>query len=249
MRTFYNLKNYKAFQYLWTHTNFGKVGASFLVLNNGIQYDAIGDPSGPTAYSQTYGTRLTYAIKDVSFAAAFYGQSGKSGANKSLSAYYLAGEAFYKLSKEFQLGFGYELLSGNDYDDLNSSTDNTFTPFYGTNHKFNGFMDYFFVGNNANSLGLHDFYVSAKYKKDKFSANLTTHFFTTHGDMASAVQKKKLGTELDLNFGYKLNKQVALSAGYSQMFAEETLAFLRGGDVNERHNWVWVMFTFKPKFL
>lgn len=247
--TFYNLKNYKAFQYLWAHTNFGQVGASFLVLNNGLQYDAIGDPTGPMAYSQTYGTRLTYAIKDLSFAGAFYGQGGKNGNNTSLSAYYLAAEAYIKLNSEFKFGVGVEVLSGNDHQDLGGSKDKSFMPLYGTNHKFNGFMDYFYVGSNVGGLGLKDIYASFKYKKGQFSANSTLHIFSTHGSLMDVDLKNSLGSELDITFAYKFNKYVNLSAGYSQMFSTKSLRFIKGGASGESNNWVWMMFTFKPKFL
>ncbi|MBC35126.1 MAG: hypothetical protein CL663_03665 [Bacteroidetes bacterium] len=247
--TVYNLKNYKAFQYLWAHTNFGKVAASFLVLNNGIQYQAIGDPAYPTAYSQTYGTRLTYDEKGFSFAGAFYGQGGKNGSNKDLSAYYYALEAGLELNHEFKVVVGYEFLSGNDQQDVGGMADKSFTPLYGTNHKFNGFMDYFYVGNNVGGLGLKDFYTTIKFKKDKFSANGTVHLFSTVGSLESVNLEKSLGTEFDFTFAYKFNKYVTLSAGYSQMFGKDALEFVKGGDSSETNNWIWMMFTFKPKFM
>lgn len=247
--TYYNLNNYKAFQYVWAHTNFGAVGASFLFLNNGMQYESIGDPSGPTAFSQTYGTRLTYSEKGLALAGALYGQGGKNSSNKKLSAYYYALEAFYTFNKEFKFGVGYEVLSGNDYQTTSSSKDKSFMPLYGTNHKFNGFMDYFYVGSNVAGLGLKDMYFSAKYKKDQFSANATLHLFSTNGSLEQMNLEENLGSELDLTFAYKLNKEVSLSAGYSHMFAKEAMEFVKGGDRNETNNWVWVMFTFKPKFL
>ena len=55
------------------------------------------------------------------------------------------------------------MQSRNDYNG-DASENKAFTPFYGTNHKFNGFMDYFHVGNHANSVGLIDIYTKVKTK-------------------------------------------------------------------------------------
>ena len=110
-------------------------------------------------------------------------------------------------------------------------------------------MDYFYVGSNVGGLGLQDIYASFKYKKDKFSANATLHIFSTNGSLMDVDLSKSLGSELDFTFGYKFNKYVNLSAGYSQMFSTESLRFIKGGASGESNNWVWMMFTFKPKFL
>jgi hypothetical protein len=56
-----------------------------------------------------------------------------------------------------------------------------------------------------------------------------------------------LGTELDLTLGYKLANNITLSAGYSKMFATDTMEILKGGDKDADNSWGWIMFTFKPK--
>jgi hypothetical protein len=70
------------------------------------------------------------------------------------------------------LAAGYEYLSGNSY----NKTDKVyaFEPFYGTNHKFNGFMDYFYVGNHINSVGLHDAWLKYGYKQKGNSMPICT---------------------------------------------------------------------------
>ena len=55
-----------------------------------------------------------------------------------------------------------------------------------------------------------------------------------------------LGTEIDFTIGYKLAKDIVLNAGYSKMYATNTMEILKGGDKNENNSWTWVMFTFKP---
>ncbi len=55
-----------------------------------------------------------------------------------------------------------------------------------------------------------------------------------------------LGTEIDLVVGYKLQKGIKINAGYSQMFATETLGVIKGGDSDITNSWAWLMITFKP---
>ena len=254
--TNYNLTNYKAFQYVWLHKNLKDFGFSLLMLNNGQQFTTqVRDVTNyDVAYSQTFGTRLTYKMKDLNLAAAFYGQSGQNATNKDLSASYLAAEANYGFSSVFTMGVGFEMLSGNDQVNGDASKDKAFTPFYGTNHKFNGHMDYFYVGNHGGSVGLNDIYTSFKYKKDRFSAALVVHLFSANGSVADSINSSKemesnLGTELDFSIGYVLGKGVSFAAGYSQMMATETLEVLKGGSSSETNNWAWVMVTFKPSYL
>ncbi len=243
--TYYDLANYKAFQYIWLHNDFDKLGASILLLNNGIQ-----NPN-KVVYSQTYGLRLTYKLDKLFFAVAYYGQGGKNGNNVDLSASYFAGEATYKLSKQVSFGLGYEQLSGNDMGG-NTNEDKAFTPLYGTNHKFNGHMDYFYVGNHVGSVGLKDLYTKFNYKEGKFSATLALHFFSADGKVmnGTTMMDSKLGTEFDFYMGYKLNKSVSVNAGLSKMFATESMEVVKGvGDSDEGNTWGWVMFVFKPNFL
>jgi hypothetical protein len=48
-----------------------------------------------------------------------------------------------------------EYLYGKDMNDTSSDV-KSFNSLYGTNHKFNGWVDYFYVGNHAESIGLVD---------------------------------------------------------------------------------------------
>ncbi|MCO6499240.1 MAG: hypothetical protein J5I47_02565 [Vicingus serpentipes] len=197
--------SYKAFQYLWLHNDFGEnFGASVLFLNNGkeqLDYDSSGtiSVSNPVDvyykdnYSQTIGTRLTFKKNKLSINGAFYTQMGVDGNrntvfsdvageyNKEISAMNYGVDVSYKVTEKFAATLGYEYLSGNSQVDTNSSykrVDHAFNPFYGTNHKFNGLMDYFYVGNHAGSVGLQDIYVKGKYTADKFWVGLDVHLFS-----------------------------------------------------------------------
>jgi len=251
--------NYKTLQFLWYQRKIGKLGFSMLFLNNGMEYKKIENNEDvyKTVFSQTIGTRLTYATGKTSFYGNAYYSGGKDAADRKLSAYNTMIGLDYNLENGFGLGAGWELLSGTSQKEkqLNANyTNNSFNPFYGTNHKFNGFMDYFYVGNHLNSVGLSDLYANLSYKKGKASYLITAHFFSAANDVINPSQNnelmsKGLGTEIDFSLAYKLNDFAALSAGYSQMFGTETLSVLRGGDHKATNNWAWLMVTFKPVFL
>ncbi|MFK5854601.1 MAG: hypothetical protein QM503_00630 [Bacteroidota bacterium] len=248
--------SYKAFQYLWYHGTFDKVGISFLALNNGVTYTDPADTTQKVAYSQTVGPRLTYKGGNISANAAFYYQGGKNNANNSTSAMYFSANAAYKFSKKFSLGIDGEYLSGTSSQDRAAGeTDKSFKPLYGTNHKFNGWMDYFYVGSYMTGTGLVDINLPIIFKVEKFTFKLIPHYF-----MAAATvgvlqpdgtwkdYSNGLGTEIDFTVGYAVSKSMVISGGYSQMFATETMQVIKGGNYENTNNWAWVMFTFKPTF-
>ncbi|SFW43056.1 hypothetical protein SAMN05660313_01638 [Cellulophaga fucicola] len=61
-------------------------------------------------------------------------------------------------------------------------------------------------------------------------------------------QDNYLGTEIDLTLGYKASKSITFNAGYSQMFATDTMEVIKSGDASKVNNWAWAMITFKPHF-
>ena len=241
----YTINQYKTFQYAWFNTALSSnLKMSLLFLNNGIEY--LDDADQKVDYTQTLGTHLKYG--EGKFGADFsaYLQTGKSKGT-DVSASNFSGNLKYKLSNEFTVGVGAEYLSGSDSegeDEIKS-----FSPFYGTNHKFNGWMDYFYVGNHANDVGLVDVNFTLAYAKDKFSAKIIPHFFSTAADLYSGSEKmdSNLGTEIDFTLGYKVANNIMLNAGYSKMYAKESMEVLKGGDKDEDNSWGWIMLTFKPK--
>ncbi|MDA7705767.1 alginate export family protein [Flavobacteriaceae bacterium] len=240
-----NAAGYKSLQYAWYHGVFNKLGVSFLLLNTGIEYLDVNNEQ-TIDYMQTIGPRLTYKSGKFNANAAAYLQTGKSKDSK-VKASYFAGNIGYKFTKEWSLGLGVDQLSGTNSNA--SSTDiKSFAPLFGTNHKFNGFMDYFYVGNHANSVGLRDLNMTLGYSKNKFSAKLIPHLFSAAADVFDGATKMdaRLGTEIDFTIGYKIAKDINLNAGFSKMFATETMEVLKGGDKDENNSWAWVMITFKP---
>lgn len=273
--------NYKTIQFLWANRSFGKVNASLLFLNNGLQINAndslpfLGDNSSvstisyaekATYFSQTVGFRAGYDGEKFKAFGAFYYQLGHNGAFRidssetattgnfeidrtNLNAMLARIDLLGKLGPITLTG-GYEYQSGNSQ--VNPSTnDQAFNPFYGTNHKFNGFMDYFYVGNHAKSVGLHDAFLGVKFTHKKFFIDITAHYFLAANDVndptnSGTTLSAGLGAELDIITGYNFNDEVSILAGYSNMFATSTMETIRGGDKNALSNWAFLMITFKP---
>jgi hypothetical protein len=228
--------NYKALQYAWFHKDWNKVNASFLLLNNGLQ----NVDEEEIRYSQTLGTNLKIkASENLTIDANAYLQTGKDVLDNDLSASLLGLDLGYKASSKLNLGLGLEIQSGNDYNG-DAGENNAFTPFYGTNHKFNGFMDYFYVGNHVNSVGLVDIYAKISTTLGEKS-NLTAfiHNFSSQGEISANVDKG-LGTELDLVYSHKFNNDISIGAGYSQMFASEGLEVIKNNTDGNANNWAWL---------
>ncbi len=230
---------YKNMQYIWYHRPIGKVNFSFLFLNNGVP--DVKAEGQEVFYSQTFGTHSSLKTGKWKFATNLYLQTGKTKADVDLSAYNLMVEAVCPRGNVF----GFERLSGTSYNDTDAKS---FTPFYGTNHKFNGFMDYFYVGNHGGNVGLNDIYFKYNYKKDKFSFGAHIHYFSAAADLAPNADKY-LGTELDLVSSWKISPDANISAGWSFMFAGDSMELLKGGSKDGGNYWGWLMLSVTPKFI
>ncbi len=238
---------YKSIQYGWFHQDWEGVSASFLFLNNGLQFiDAFDADNHETRFSQTIGTHLKGSEEKLGWFANLYYQFGKDIGDNDLSAYLLALEGSYKIEPKWSLIFGGELISGNDNGAPSNGENKAFTPFYGTNHKFNGLMDYFYVGNHAGNVGLLDVYVGSVIGLgEKTSLSGRIHNFSAAADLATA-DSKQLGVEADFVLNYNFKKDVNIKAGYSHLFASEGMEFLKNNFDDNTNYWGWVMITIKP---
>jgi hypothetical protein len=263
--------NYKAMQFLWFHKDWKNLNASFLFMNNGMQTSYL-DTAGVTIYetkfTQTIGTRIQYGKNSLKVNVAGYYQMGEDGAlkksdgktPKEVGGAYGNLEVIYTHKKMLAVTLGGEYMTGNSQTDTTSAykaINHAFTPFYGTNHKFNGFMDYFYVGNHANNVGLIDAYLRLKFMKEKYWVMLDVHQFMAAADVLDqkeltnsgkyTAMSSTLGTEIDLTFNYTLAKFVNLQLGYSHLLASETMEAIKGGKSDELNNWAYVMIAFKPE--
>ncbi|GGI56996.1 alginate export family protein [Winogradskyella haliclonae] len=238
---------YKSMQFAHLHKDWPKLKASLLFLNTGFQKTK--QENGQTVedgvnYVQTLGTFLTYPIKNTNLRGSFYYQFGENTSDVNISAYQLLVEADYKPNKTL-FGLGLEILSGTDQS--GSSENNSFFPLYGTNHKFNGYMDYFYVGNHANNVGLNDIYGKVVFKTSETSTLLLKgHYFQANADLLNN-EDKYLGTEVDVVYTLKPIKNVILNIGYSHLFASESMSLVKNGRPNENtNNWAWARLMFRP---
>ncbi len=238
---------YKSMQYAWFHNDWQNFSGSFLLLNNGLQFiDDVNADNNETRYSQTLGSHLKYYKGDLGLVGNLYYQFGKDLGDNDLSAYLLAIEANYKLSQQWNIGLGLEVLSGNDNGAPSNGENKAFTPFYGTNHKFNGHMDYFYVRNHINNVGLIDIYAKAGvHLGQKSNIYMFLHNFSAAADLAGG-DSKQLGTEIDLVYAYAIDENIKIMAGYSQLFASTGMEILKNNFDNNTNNWGWIMVTFKP---
>jgi len=270
----YNVGNYKSMQFLWFNKAFGDAYTlSVLALNNGVNDTTFNSKGNTTTFSQIVGQRSVYKAGALKVGLNFYYQMGKAAAGymddsgdyqkKAIAAYNLGLDVDYKLNDNFNVGVGYEMLSGNSQTEEDASyyeTNHAFTPLYGTNHKFNGWMDYFYVGNHGNNVGLNDAFVKIGYKNGKFSTGAHIHYFMANADVLDVAEFAKtgevkamsagLGTEIDYYAGFKLGKGVLLKAGVSMMMASETLHAVKGTNFDTAgiNYWGWAMIVVKPNF-
>lgn len=231
---------YKNMQFIWFNNKWGKNSLSLLALNNGVPKMTGNDQS--TIYSQTLGGHFVTSFNPVSLVSNLYYQTGKHVSGKDIRALNVLLEVSVK--QGFTLGF--EHLSGTAYNE--TSKIKSFTPFYGTNHKFNGFMDYFYVGNHIGSVGLNDVYLKYKYAKNKFGFNADLHYFGAAAAL-NANAEKYLGTELDLSISWAVQPTAKLVAGFSTLFASDSMEMLKGGDNTVGQSWGYIMLSVTPSFI
>ena len=256
------VNNYKSMIFGHWNRKFDNGAISVLFHNDGRQVQR----DSTMAYRQTYGVLGNYKLGEVKLDGEFYYQGGRNSSvavldglqvkNAKISAFLFALHA--TLDTEITpITLGFEYLSGTE---RGEEKDNSFNPLYGTNHKFYGFMDYFYVGNghgqaNNRTSGLIDVHLKTKFKTGQKS-NLAAHLhyfaspvkiykgFGTGGDTYGAT----LGTEVDLVYTMILSQNVKFNLGYSQMFATETMEAVKGrGDASAFNNWMWAMISFKPQ--
>lgn len=260
-------KNYKTLQYLWLFRQMKIGNVSALFLNNGTQLKKIEGSKTiyRDCYSQTFGLNANFKFNKLVFNAFGYYQMGfdasivnASGNPKAINAYDAGLHVNYKIIDWFNISGGGEYLSGTSQDPNKQGQTLSFNPFYGTNHRFNGYMDYFYVGNHMNSVGLVDVYLKLNFGKGKWNAFVNVHNFQAAADIKDVKKStstvfvamdRQLGQEIDLTFLYKISEGVSIQAGYSQMFGTASLVAIRGGNTSVISNWAYLMFHFRPGVL
>jgi len=240
--TFFSGNNYKYLQYGWYHKDFSDGKLSVLALNAGYQN---GDST--LSNKQTFGLIGNKKFGNVALNGDLYYQTGEF-TGRDVNAMLFGINATFKTSIT-PITIGYESISGTDADDTSGEIRN-FSPDFGTNHAFNGLMDYFFVGPANGNVGVQDFYLKTKFKAGKGALLAHVHGFLTGSTQFNSETgdelSKYMGTEIDLVYNVNLDKDVNLKIGYSQMFGSDALEGIRGGDASLLTNWAWTQITIKP---
>lgn len=240
-------KSLQIIHYQYTGKN--KLQFSAIALNNVLQ-----NPSGTHYDMLTVGMNAKKYFETIGFFGSAYYQTGKNTAAQSKSAYEFSVNSDFIINSKWNIVLGTEWLSGRNYD-TEADKNKSFSPMYGTNHLYNGYMDYFYFGtSHFNGFGLNDYYLKSNYK---FSQNSVLqahlHAFTSNGKLGYNNLGEKyssyLGTELDLVFTQKVGKIITANLGHSFMFSGESMKFLK--NVPEPKNlqtWTWIGLKINPNF-
>ena len=246
---------YKFMQFLWLKYKVSEsvtFSSLFLNLTRQRSTDSL------KSYLQTLGFNIYYKKNKLNTTSTFYYQTGKANfkntAPQKTSAAMLAIYGSYALTKKTSLGFGSDYLSGMDWN-TTSKKNKTFNPLYGTNHKFYGFMDYFYVGNPHRNTGLWDNYLSTTFKPSaKTSYQIALHHFVSPVNLVNYQSQKVssyLGDELDITFNHEINKGIKLMGGYSQMFAGKSMRYVKNIPDNQNlkafQSWLWLSINIIPE--
>lgn len=253
--TYYSgVNNYKTMQFVHAKKIYSSSDIALVIHNDGQQVE--GDSS--TAFRQTVGLTYNNDGDKFKFGGEAFWQGGKNRKEKDISAFFVNAYFTYKTDLT-PITIGVDYLSGTSIED---EEDHSFNPLYGTNHKFYGFMDYFYVGNfhgqAATPSGLIDLHLKTNFKINKNNslvANL--HYFMSEADIYKRANgeintnekaDQYLGTELDLVYNLKLNDNVLINLGYSQMIAGESMEYVKSGNIDPSRltNWAWIQINFKP---
>ena len=241
---------YKAMQFLWLNKKFDVLTTSLLFLNNGVPVNTTNLAGSIIEqninYTQTIGTYNQLNAGVLTLEGSFYYQMGKLVSGREVSAIQFMVGGSLSLGEMLSVNAGFEHLSGTD--NGASGKSHSFNPLYGTNHKFNGFMDYFYVGNHIGNVGLNDLYAGAKAKMEKLTAMADLHFFSAAAEINPNADAF-LGAEIDLTMNYAVSKSASVAVGYSQMVGTHAMEHLKGGSKDEFSNWAYVMLTFTPQFI
>lgn len=253
--TFYTgVNNYKTMQFAWFHKDAGDYNFSLLALNNGVEHGVV--DTSKVRFSQTWGFIGKKVKGDVKGTLELYAHTGEDAGGNQMDGYLAAASITFGQIKKAPLTIGADYLSGTP---AGSSVNSAFSPMYGTNHKFYGLMDYFYVGNGHSNAGLFDAYLKTKFKVgDKSALVVHLHNFAATVDVADPTSttgenlSSQLGQEIDLVYVVKLSKAVNFKLGYSQLFKTTTMDAIKGvynaTNLSDYNGWAWAMLTFKPTF-
>ncbi|MCC5928369.1 MAG: hypothetical protein JJU28_03895 [Cyclobacteriaceae bacterium] len=252
---------YKAAQLIRYENAFENFNFTLLFWNDGRQFVERNNlneiVNQGIRYRQTYGIpAMKYQWGNTTLSSFYYHQLGRDVNGRNINGFDISAQASQlfpvdnESGKKFRLTLGFEIISGNSTIET-SGRNSSFSPLYGTNHLFQGYMDHFFVGGRfENSVGISDFFVRTRYDfNPKVFISFNAHNFSSYADVYRGNEKlsRDLGAEFDLSLGWLINDILSLQSGYSQLLASETYEFLQGfQNYDSRQNWAYVMMIYRP---
>ncbi len=258
----YNVPNqYRAAQLVRFESVLGKVDYTLLFWNEGRQWTQK-DANGAIVdkgvrFRQTLGIPMVRTtLKNTTLSGYVYTQFGEDINGGKVSAFNASAQVSQLLvntedGKKWRATLGAEVISGTDAS--GSEKNNSYSLQYGTNHLFNGYIDWFYVSNTwENSVGLKDFYLRSRYEfNPKFWLQADVHGFSSYAETVlpgenADSKSKNLGSELDLTFGWIIHEAVSLQGGYSQYFLSDTMRSLHSQALGDQQNWAYLMVVFRP---
>lgn len=235
---------YKSLQYVWFEPAISSTFKLPIMVTNITNQDSVSATFASHTNVTTFGVMPMVKVSDdLAFnASAYYQYSAEDGVDLAASMFSLS--ATYK-GAGIPLTLGADIVSGKAYDDTEATTKTWQQPF-GTNHKFYGFMDFFYVG-ETRTEGLNDIYLKTAIKlSDKSKLLAHAHYFLANQEYLSVADgttpTTDIGQELDLVYVNNVSKALNVKLGYSQFFASEDFNTVLGNDFN---NWVWLQLTAK----
>lgn len=239
-----NATPYKWMQTAWAGVNINqKNKVSFLFTNLGFQDAKTATDTVKNHFSHTLGANYFYKDENWKFNVSAYYQTGKNQMGLKTNAYLLAFLLDRKIGKKWNIGIGTDFVSGNNVGVAPKKYNNAFVPYFGTNHKFYGNMDYFYAGKTHKNTGLADLYAQVGFKPtEKTAINLAFHQFLTPNQIKSSIKNYScnLGQEIDLKFNYKFLKFANFLGGYSIYVSTPAILYLK--DVTKSapvQHWLW----------
>ncbi len=233
---------YNSMQYLWLTLPADDLKIEAMATNI-VSKSSLTSTSIAYDNTITFGILPSYTLDQLEINASAYWQSG--AANRKASLY--AVDITYK-GLGLPLTLGADIVSG---DDPTSPDNEAWLQPFGTNHKFYGFMDFFYVG-PGEAVGLNDIYLKAVFKTGKKSKLIGfVHNFSTNQDIENLdgeMESGSYGTEVDLVYDLKVSSSFNFKLGYSTIFATELMEAYKGGSSEEFNQWAWLQLTFNPKF-
>ena len=248
--TFYTVNNYKTMQYLYFGKKSENTNITAIIHNDGRQ--AIDQGDTLVAYRQTLGLTLDHELgSGLKLGGEFYYQMGKDNNVVNVSAIFAA--AYVILNTDLTpITIGVDYASGTD---ANATTNKSWNPLYGTNHKFYGWMDYFYVGNGQRNVGLVDMHVLSKFRTgEKSNFQARAHYFMSPVSIDEFANNANeysngLGFEIDLVMTWNVHPAVGINLGYSQLFATKSMEVIKAGSSSNVNNWAWLQVNFAPQLV